>query len=364
MKKLFICETPIQIIISLCIKEQCSNSNDIVDLIVTNTFNNYDYVAKKIRELNIFNNVYIANINYKQKLRKILKFQYIFNTKSYLKKLFSKESELYDELYFSNYDTFTTSIRTYLYRKNKNLKTNFFEEGYTSYFPYMKVEQVSLLLRILHLKNYIFCKKMLIDNVDSILLFEPDLLMFKPKFPIFKINRKILESNKFRDNIKFIFNSETSALEYDKKYIILEEFHPEYNDEEVFNEIINIVGKENVIIKLHPRRNENRFEKKGVKTLGNDGIPWEALAFSSDFSKKVLISIGSGSIISHRILFGDNMRAYLLFKFLGANLKQFDNKYMDFWNKLQSSDEKKGIHMPNTLEEFYSMLEREKRNDK
>ncbi len=365
MEKLFICETPIQIIIAMCLKEQILNLNDKTSIILTNTFNGYENIAERIIQLGVFNSVYTAKINYNSNLNKILKFRYIFCIRSFLEKIMDKNEKIYDEIYFWNYDSFTGSLLAYLTKVNKNTKTFIFEEGYISYLPYEEVNKYTLLMKFIILKNKIFHIKLSRDNRDGMYLFEPKLLIDKPQFPVFKIDKTILETKEFKDNIKIIFNVENELPKYDRKYIILEEFHKEYNDEEIFDKIINIVGKENVIIKLHPRRPEDRFAKKGVKTLGSNGVPWEALLVAGDFSDKVIISIGSSSVTTQRILFGnEKMNAYLLFKCIGADLKQFDNKYSGFWDKLKSNNSQCGIHIPDTLDEFYAMLKKETEKDK
>lgn len=362
MKKLFLCETPFQIIMALCLKQQCANSNDQVDVIIADTFNGYKNISNRIKELKLFNNVYNANINIEPAIKKIKKIKYVIMTKNFLREIFEGKIELYDELFFWNYNYYTISIKEYLSRKNKNMKSFVFEEGYISYFSSYKKKPTSFLMKLVNIKNVIMKhQKIYEENMDGIYLFEPDLLLYKPACTIFKIDRKTLETKKFQENIKYIFNIDDVILKYDKKYIIFEECHPEYDDEKIFDEIIERVGKDNVIIKLHPRRKINRFAKKGVKTLGNDGAPWEAIALAKDFSKNVLISIGSGSITSHRMLFGNNMNAYLLFKFCGSDLEEFNEKNMKFWNKLESKNDNHGIHIPDTLEQFYAMLDKEKR---
>lgn len=364
MKKLFICQTPFQLIIALCIMEQKKNKLDQTDFILTNTFNGYIDVANKIRKLNIVDNVFTISTKADNKLKKILKFHYVFFTKHFLlKKVYNGSLKEYDEMYFWNYDSFSASLRTYFHKKNHNLKAYIFEEGYNSYFPYDKVVFPTLLMKIIDIKNKILHKNLTRESVNGIFLIEPNLLLETPQYPVFNIDKNILKTKEFKNKIKYIFNAEKAANKYDRKYIILEEYRPEYNDEEIFDKIIEKVGKENVIIKLHPRQPKNRFEKIGVKTLGSDGVPWEAIAFARDFSDKIIISISSSAVTSHRILFGENINAYLLFKALGINIENFNDKYSDFWNKLESKTEK-GIHIPKTIEEFYGMIDAEKENKK
>ena len=83
MKKLFLCETPFQIIMALCLKQQCTNSNDQVDIIIADTFNGYKNISNRIKKLNLFNNVYNANINIEPAIKKIKKIKYVIMTKKF-----------------------------------------------------------------------------------------------------------------------------------------------------------------------------------------------------------------------------------------------------------------------------------------
>ncbi len=361
MKKLFICRTPMQIIIAFCIKKQYLNKDDKVDLIITDTFNNYKVIASRIRKLKIFDNVYDFKIFMKNKAKKL---QMVFNIKKYIK----LDSFLYSEMYFWNYDYFSASLRACLYKENKNIKTFLFEEAYTIYFPYKDIIKNYAFLDIINFKNKYFHNNLTRNNINGLFMLNPTLLLYKSNCPIYKIE-SLVNSKDFKDLIDYTFNASRAVKNYDKKYIIFEEAmyanDPDIDDEKIFDEIINIVGKDNVIIKLHPRTIEDRFTKKGIKTLGNDGIPWEALACVGDFSDKVFITISSGSIPTYKTLFGNKINAFMLFKFIKPKLKAFNPKYYKFWDKFSSVTKDGGIHLPESEDEFYEELKKEvKKNEK
>lgn len=362
MKKLIVCETPFQIIIALYIKQLYTNSDDQVDIIIGDTFNGYENIADRIRNLNLFSNVYTANIKIffdRDKFKKISSILSVLNLKKIVRNTFGSNIIQYDEMYCWNYDPFTISIRSYFSIYKKAIKMFIFEEGYISYFPFDEVVNKQVATRVIEFRNKLFgIKDVTRQNIEALLLFEPDLLLYDPLCPIYKMDRSIGMTSQFRKNVNDIFNAREAALKYDKKYIIFEENHPEYDDEPIFDRIIEKVGKENVIIKLHPLRKEDRFFKKGIKTLGNDGVPWEAICYAGEFADKVLIAIGSGSITSYRMLFGNHMNAFLLYKFVDSNLKQFDKKFSRFWDSLEAKDMNGGIYMPETEKEFFEKLEK------
>ncbi len=353
MKRLYVCETPFQLIVSLFLIKQNFKNNVINDLIVTDDFSGAKKITSNIKKSNLFKSVYYYKKNCNNTFDKL---KYLVNYKKLNKDIFGEYNDSYDEIYMWNYDSFTSTLRNSL---NRKVKCFIFEEGYISYFPYKDVISRPWLLKIINIKNrFIFRKNR--ENIDGIYLFEPELLMYNPKCPIYKIDRTVYDLRDLSEIIDLIFESKRISKYYDKKYILFEENHPEYKDFEIFKKIINIVGKDNVIIKLHPRRFQNRFESLGVKTLGSDGVPWEAIALSKEFNDNVLISISSGSITSYRMLCGKKSQCYLLYKIESSNLKQFNLKYKSFWNNLESNIDEKGIHFPTNAKEFYDMLKEEK----
>lgn len=364
VRKVIVAETPYQIIVAMVIKKQYSNKDDKVDLIITDTFNGYTKVKENINKIAIFNNVYIAEIRNsivnKSITSTLKKIAYVFNLKKMIVDTLDNIG-IYDEMYCWNYDVFTSNLRSYFVLKNKNLKFFIYDEGYISYFPMDEVMPNKGFSKIIEYRNKIIGLSHIIrKNIDGILLFEPNLLIYKPKCEILTLDRNIFYSNEFKKIIQNIFDTSKVAKNYNKKIIIFEEAmfsnSNEFDDEKVILNIVNKVGKENVLIKLHPRTKEDRFSKLGIKTLGNDGIPWEAITLTSDFSNKVLIAISSGSIVNYRLTYGKNMRAIMMFKLFKTNLRQLSNDYDVFWNKLKSNYPDGGIYIPESIEELDKIL--------
>ena len=372
MKKVFICETPFQVIVSLFVKEQFTKPSDEVDLVIVDTFSGYDKVAEKIKEKGIYNKVYTAKlknvISFKNLWQYIPKLFFILFPKIMINRRWSKNIEKYDEMYCWNYDVFTASVRSYYAFRGHYPKVFMCEEAYMSYFPINDMYPIRGFMKILETRNKLFGKSNIVrSNIDGWLFFEPENLLYKPNCKIYQIKRDLSSKKEFKDTVDYIFGASKVIKNYDKKYIIFEEAalanNKDIDDEKVFDKIIDIVGRENVIIKLHPRTSTDRFTKKGIKTLGSDGIPWEAITCVGDFSDKVFISISSSSITTYKMFYGNKMNAYMLFKFLKPNLKQFDSKYDEFWDKFGKVTDEGGIHIPETEEEFYECLKKEVEKD-
>ena len=353
MKKLILVRTPYQLIVALYIKEQFCKKGDIVDLIVTETFNNNKIIVDRLTNLRIFN-----SINKKNKIKKLY---YLLTFKPMIENIFGSMN-VYDEFYFWNYDSMIINLISYLFYKNNNLKVFIFEEGYISYFPLNEIFPERGMHKLMNVRNKLLgIKKINFNSIDGYLFFNPKLSIFDTKIKKYEISRKSVNDKKMNENIKYIFDVKESTIKnYDKKIIIFEETALTENNFDDINIILKIaekVGKDNVLIKLHPRTKGDRFSKLGIKTLGSDGIPWEAITLTGDFSNKILIAIGSGSIVNYRLTYGKNMRAILLFKLFKTNLKYLSSNYDKFWNKLKSTYPESGIYMPETMEELDKILD-------
>ncbi len=368
MKKVFFCETPFQVIVSLFIKEQFTKKRDIVDIVIFDTFSGYEKVALRLKDKKIYNNVYVVKIKdiilsktIWQHIRKVF---FVLFPKIMIRKRWYENIKNYDEMYLGNYDLFTSSVRSYYAFRGHHPKVFMYEEAYASYFPIDEMYPMFGLMKFLDFRNKLLGKGNIVrSNIDGWFLFEPDNLLYKPNCNVYQIDRRLNKNKKIKEVIDYIFDVRKVLKNYDRKYIIFEEAslanNSEIDDEKIFDKIIEIVGRDNVIVKLHPRTVEDRFTKKGIKTLGSDGVPWEALACVGNFNEKVLISIASSSIVTYRMLFGNKMKAYMLFRFIDTKFKQFESKYDEFWNKVGTVTSEGGICIPKSEKEFFRKLKEE-----
>lgn len=142
--------------------------------------------------------------------------------------------------------------------------------------------------------------------------------MWQPDAPVLQIPPIDRDDLSFKQAINTIFTYENMEDVYDKKYIFMEESFfaegQETNDVEIVENIAKLVGKDNIMVKIHPRNPVNRFKKLGYKTNVNTAIPWEVILLNQDMRNKVLLSVSSTSIINPIRVFGVNMQAYSLYK--------------------------------------------------
>ena len=76
--------------------------------------------------------------------------------------------------------------------------------------------------------------------------------------------------------------------------------------------IADHIGKENIIIKRHPRNTIDRFTPLGFKVMPNQTLPWEVMIKDIDLSEKVLVSVASFTCFSAMEMYGRISRSLLL----------------------------------------------------
>lgn len=343
-RTLFVCNTPFQIIVALTLKYG-EFKNDIVDIIISDHMNDSLTLFNRIKDSKVFDNVlYVKSSNYTRKKENTIEnkmdlLKYLICPGYYLKK-YIEINEKYDMILGANIERFFALLVYSLSKKNKNLKVRIFEDGYVSYTKLMESyiewvnvsHKVSIIEKLVGRKNICKC-------LDGIYLFEPELICWSPNFNIYGIDKRIVNNKEYIKNLNFIFNYENLKDDYDKKVIFFEEsfFAENINigDIEIVDEIAKIIGKENIIIKIHPRNKINRFKEQGFCTNINTSIPWEVIALNNNFNNTTLITISSSAVLAPRIIFNQQIKTILLYEVMGKKSPYIDESCEKYLNKLK-----------------------------
>ncbi len=197
--------------------------------------------------------------------------------------------------------------------------------------------------------------------LTQILVYNPELFVLTEKRLLVTQIEKINRSNKeLTDIIAAVFPCSKLPEE---KFIFFEEAYigdnNAANDMELFEEIANTVGKENIIVKLHPRNKTDRFTPKGYKVMPEWHTPWETQLALNDVSDKIFITISSTASVTPFLIFGDRMLAiHLVRRFVGASPLQMDKAFEQCYRNIVNLCNKDGlcIYRPSTHEETVEII--------
>ena len=355
-RKLFLCNNPYQIIVSILLKECCENDSCIA---ITDNFVGAENIAKNLKAYSSFSNVFYFPIHEflfpKNTLSRLKKFLFaISEGRRFFEKILGKTT--FNELCYNNDDVFLYSLVRYLERNDKQLKVFRFEEGYSSYFRMFCSPKAKKIFDIRHHRFE--------DVLEGMYFFEPTYLQYD--CPI-KINRI---TNNFTDNvrkmIKMIFAIDDSFDYLDNKWVIFEEsFYTDYgynDDIQLYKNIIEYLGSDKVVVKLHPRTRVNRFKDLNVQIMESKGIPWEALAIACNFNNIKMLTLASGSVINSRLMLGDSSKALMLYKCVDSSIPSIGKKFDMFMNSFLKNHSNELI-IPNSINELRCQIDKIRENE-
>jgi hypothetical protein len=105
------------------------------------------------------------------------------------------------------------------------------------------------------------------------------------------------------------------------------------DDVNMIMQIAEKVGKDNFILKKHPRDTRTVFEEKGIRVMQSSNMPWEVIQLNNNFENQIFISVSSSSVLTASALMGDSIETYLLYPFYYGI-----NKEIDDFNKRNITD--------------------------
>lgn len=365
-KVLFVCNTVMQLISAVTLR-YTKFKNDDVDIIISNHINDSKEIYNRIKKYNYFNNVYHVETFKFTRFQEnvpdtvIKKVKYILFTNEYLKK-YININKVYDYMLCYNLDLFVQALTYVQSRKNKNFKIGIIDEGYSTYTNLFGdiLNGWSQPIKKVDIVNKVLGQKRLHECIESVYLFEPELICWNCQFPINKIKKPDILDFKYKAMINNIFGYENIIDNYNRKVIFFEESfvveHVNINDMDVIDSVCELVGKDNVIIKIHPRNPRDRFKNKGYKTNENTSIPWEVIAINNDFKNTTLVTISSGAVIMPKLLFGINARVVMLYKCFKDKLPNIDKSVEEFFLKYETIY-KSNIRIIDNLSEIKEIFE-------
>lgn len=352
---LFCAESVYQLFNAITLR-MTEKENDVCDLVLSSATNWNEEMLERLRATKIFDDIY-------QPQTRVIEWDF-WDKQVEEQKIIVQDPILffgeypftkkYNELFVPIDHIFWKMI--YQYQKLEGLapKVFMYDEGLRAYTMYLPGTDNKPYL----VGNYM--ENPFIEAVEAYYLYQPE---------VYSVNNYNYELRKLPNpalypNIKEVLITIFGYEEMPKEdYIYLEDFFfaDRYitNDFELFKQVAELVGRENIITKCHPRDYFNRFDSLGYKTVGNHVVPWEIQLLANDLRTKVLISVSSTSILTPFIIFNSDMHVISLEKmFIGENPAHKDAAFRTYFEKVKKKINQDSVHFhtPETLDEFKEVL--------
>lgn len=289
-KSLFLCNTPIQLMNAINIKYNMLMEKDI-DILITDHMSGAKKIVENANKALVGSKVYLLPIlDYLSK--KHGKIAYLKNSSAIKKGLDQIHDIVWDhsDFYFANIDMLTAAIYQKIHKKD--IHCHLFEEGLSTYSESFMREVLDMRLK----------KGFAMDIVD-INVYQKDRVQMRiddieyKTIPFFdKKDKAMLQT------LNRIFDYREELDRYDPKVIFFEESYyadgKDVGDLKIVKALADHYGKENIMIKLHPRSKIDRFKASGYKTNANTSIPWELILLNQSIEDKLLCTLMSNAVLS------------------------------------------------------------------
>lgn len=324
-----LCTTYFQMITAIQMRRTLF-SEDEFSVVMTDGSNGSQQVSERLRETGIFDEVFFvtrargAMAEFKSARQKAERFLNYFVKGSYVSYL----TKPYDLFLAYNFNWYAFMMFNALQQDNRDIKVAKFEEGILSYFVddhrfeydyFLKIKKIKRLLR----------QPVMFDKLHTFYCFYPE--FYDGKLSTAKIPPLEHDDAWMRDTLCFLFDVDAEKLVYDRKFLYFasmldsEVVKGESGEFEILKEIVDVVGKDNIMVKLHPRENApERYRDLGVAIDTNSDVPFEVIQLVKDFSDKVFITCLSSSTINLATILPRRSKTYLTYGMLPEKVKEMD----------------------------------------
>lgn len=317
---LIVCNTYYQLLVAIQMKETLF-LNDNVSLVITDHSKNSRVVSQKLKSMAIFSDVYYVEVKSSDYSKLNLK-SFLLTVMSGVfanNKTFKALSHLkIDEFIYNNLTFSTLDIFAILYKNNPGMVCSRMEEGVLAYdvFFHEGADKLTGRLAAITKIRKLLKKANIFTLLKRFYCFQPD--FYKGCLKPVKID-SVSEKGKMKDILIRSFSVDLNEESYKEKYIFFTSVYDFEGGEpigeyELVCKIADLVGKENLLVKTHPRDVRTIYEDNGFTVDKNSDVPWEAIQLSRDFSDKVFLTATSGSVLAGSFMSENPPKTFFMHK--------------------------------------------------
>ena len=120
------------------------------------------------------------------------------------------------------------------------------------------------------------------------------------------------------EQIRLVFNLQNQIIEYKEQYIFFSSIfdidgEKAIGEFELLLSLADLVGRDNLLIKVHPRDTRTIYAENGLKVDKNSAAPWEAIQLCGDFRNNIFLTTASSSVLSGCLMLPYSIPTYFLY---------------------------------------------------
>ena len=268
-------------------------------------------------------------------------------------------SQQYDEFIFNGFGALPECIFNVCYCNNHKIKCKRIEDGYPSYFTVYGSKKNGIRRGLERISQFCFGRKDIDRYVDGYYFSEPEMVMVDLPYPVIPAPKFGRQNTEFVGLLNGIFdyNADTKS---DKRICLFEDgrlfFDGSEEEVDLVKDMISYLPKEQIAIKMHPRRKVDRFKDLGVESMKASKVPWEVIQLNQNYSGCVFMTVTSSAVFSSDIYFGDKCYKILLYKCLKTPPSSIDAKFEAYVQKYKERFGSDYLFIPESYDELKSIL--------
>lgn len=309
---LIVCNTYFQLIAAIQLKQTLKKEEEVY-LVLSDHSKNAENICERLKEQCFFKDIWFFDT------KKLVKHRNMFDTIKNIwlgcfgRNLLNIDKKLcFDEIIGYNLDIPSHFLYAYLKRKNKNMICNRFEEGL---FSYHTLPDDCRELKIIYKIRKFFKKQNMREEPKVFYCFHPSL--YKGSLEPIQIPRLFKDDITIKKLLTNIFQIK-EGQESGYKYLYLPCIYDMEGGEPIgefrlAEKIAATVGKNNLLVKVHPREDQTKYVEAGFHVEKSSSIPLEALMIAGKYQNMVFLTSLSGSILTVSNILELRLEAYYLY---------------------------------------------------
>lgn len=264
----------------------------------------------------------------------------------------------YQHLYTAVDDIYVKMLYYHLLQDNEHIDIHFYDEAIAQYFKdYGERATIGD-----HRPEY-YGDRTFEKHIVEYYLYEPELYCGSPlNCPIPRLP-KMTGENPARGFLRKLYKNWTVPMDElrGKHLFFVDAFIDKLavvEDIRMLDYIASVTGKDDILIKMHPREGFDRFSGRGYTLMKNYGIPWEAQLLMGVPENMSVITVSSNAAMSAKLVYGLELYTVFLYQMpvVGAsNLLKVMPKFKVFMKNMSglcNTENGTTLFIPKSFEEL------------
>lgn len=342
---LFLAMTPAQLMNAVVLAKS-SFFNQKCDIYITPNLSIY---LDKLSRCKVFNEIYgydlVKDITNRGNVvsRAIVRIKNALDMNS-IKKTLRSDPNKYERIFVSGISLRNYEVYYAIKSVNKDIRLSLYEEGICEYYQLMEKNPFKIIF------SYIFFHRYYMRDCEDLYVYEPSVVRSKWDNIIIKQIPRFINNKEILTILNELFSYSTNEMLFDKKVIFLESAFYSNDLEELqlclIEKTIERFGKDNVIIKMHPRSQLDKYNSDYLTM--HSSTPLEIMAANLDVEDNIFVSLSSSGVINFKLMLNKEPTIICL---NGIYKKRIDESDKVF-DRVAQLCEKNNFYLINQVEDY------------